>query len=278
MYISRYLCLVLLLSSLWGCTQRGTSGASSSSPDFSGEGTLLLQANGEDFIRQGFVTKDGWQLQFDHAYVHLAEVTAYQAPPDDQPDGDTALNTQKTEVMLVSSQTVDLAEGDENAEPIAVAEQVVPAGRYDALSWKMTKAEEGPAADRVIVLVGTATKGEKALDFTLQFDRTTAYACGDYIGDERKGILESNSTAKLEATFHFDHLFGDGSAPPEDDINTGALGFEPLAVLAEGNTVMLEQSMLETRLSPEDYTTLTTALEGMAHVGEGHCESVDLES
>lgn len=34
-------------------------------------GTLVLVDNGEDFIRQGFVSKDGWQIDFDHAYVTL---------------------------------------------------------------------------------------------------------------------------------------------------------------------------------------------------------------
>ena len=30
-----------------------------------GQATLNLVANGEDFVRQGFVTKDGWTMSFD---------------------------------------------------------------------------------------------------------------------------------------------------------------------------------------------------------------------
>lgn len=276
MQITKPLSLMLLLGSLWGCTPSEPVATDSPTPEteLEGEGSLTLRANGEDFVRQGFVTKDGWQLEFDHVYVHLAQVTAYQTDPAFQPDGDEPL-TAKEEVLLVPSQTVDLAEGDENAEPIALAEETVPAGRYNALSWQIAKATDGPAAEYSIVLIGTAVKEGQTLPFTLQFDPTAAYTCGDYVGDERKGILEPEGEAELEATFHFDHVFGDGDAPPEDDINTGALGFEPLAALTDGDTVTVDQAALEAELSAEDYATLTKALTGLAHVGEGHCQKAD---
>ena len=41
-------------------------------------GTLQINANGEDFVRQGFVSKDGWSITFDHVYITLADITAYQ--------------------------------------------------------------------------------------------------------------------------------------------------------------------------------------------------------
>ena len=44
------------------------------------QGTLAFQANGEDFVRQGFVAKDGWTIDFDHVYVTLAEVTVNCRP------------------------------------------------------------------------------------------------------------------------------------------------------------------------------------------------------
>lgn len=49
--------------------------------DESAAGSLVIRANGEDFVREGFVTKDGWEVSFDHVYVTLAEVTAYQSDP-----------------------------------------------------------------------------------------------------------------------------------------------------------------------------------------------------
>ena len=41
-------------------------------------GKLQLNANGEDFVRQGFISKDGWSINFDHVYITLADVTACQ--------------------------------------------------------------------------------------------------------------------------------------------------------------------------------------------------------
>lgn len=80
-------------------------------------GTLQFHANGEDFVRQGFVSKDGWSINFDHVYVNLADVTAYQTDPpyDSQSGGDVEA---EVEVSLDSVYTVDLAEGGENAPPI----------------------------------------------------------------------------------------------------------------------------------------------------------------
>ena len=33
------------------------------------EGTLAFVANGEDFVRQGFISKDGWAINFDQVLV-----------------------------------------------------------------------------------------------------------------------------------------------------------------------------------------------------------------
>jgi len=40
-------------------------------------GNLVLVANGEDFVRQGFLTKDGWKIEFDRLEVSVSEVIAY---------------------------------------------------------------------------------------------------------------------------------------------------------------------------------------------------------
>ncbi|MGC9505559.1 DUF4382 domain-containing protein [Baaleninema sp.] len=233
-------------------------------------GTLAVRANGEDFVRQGFTTKDGWRVEFENLYAHVSDVTAYQTdPPYDafsggEPDA-------KESVVLVDSQTVDLAAGDETAEPILLSEVEAPAGQYNALSWKMTPASEGPAEGYSLVLDGTAEKDGETVDFILKLDEPLAFTCGEFVGDERKGILSSGGNADLEATFHFDHLFGDGDAPADDEINTGALGFEPIAELAENGTVEVDLETLSERLSPEEYETLKNLLPSLGHVGEGHC-------
>jgi len=48
-------------------------------------GRLQVYANGEDFVRQGFVSKDGWSINFDHVYITLADITAYQTEPPYDP-------------------------------------------------------------------------------------------------------------------------------------------------------------------------------------------------
>lgn len=235
-----------------------------------GEGTLQLRANGEDFVRQGFVTKDGWNITFDHVYVTLANITAYQSDPPFDAD---AGGQPEAEVNVTADQTytVDLAEGDENAETILIDELTAPAGRYNAISWDMVPAADGPSSGAVVTMIGTAERDGETVGFTIQLDRETTETCGDFVGDERKGILEADATADLEATFHFDHIFGDGEAAPDDEINTGALGFDPFAALADGGTLEADPATLQAELSAEDYEQLQQ--KHLAHVGEGHCST-----
>lgn len=253
----------------------GCQSTTSSSPTAAdGNGTLVVRANGEDFIRQGFTDKDGWEMSFDHAYVTLANIDASQTDPPFEPEAD------KTYQILhqVSSQppvTVDLAAGDE-AEPIVVELPNAPAGRYNALSWTLRAQDSGEAAGRSVLLVGTATKDNQQIPFEIGLTNAVAFACGDFIGDARKGIVNKDETAELEATFHFDHMFGDGEAPADDDINTGALGFGPLAALAEGGELKTDTDALLENLSKEDYQTLQAVMPSLGHVGEGHCEATEV--
>lgn len=238
----------------------------------SGEtGTLQVRANGEDFIRQGFVSKDGWQLDFEHVYVTLADVTAYQTDPPFDPEAGQPLEP-KAEVRLVDIKTVDLAEGGETAEPIVVGETEAPAGRFNALSWQMVKPTSGAAAGYPLMLVGTATKDGETVNFTLRLDEELAFTCGDFVGEQRKGILTAGGTADLEATFHFDHLFGDADTPANDSLNTGALGFAPLAAIAQNGELDADTATLRQQLAPEDFEKLMGILPSLGHVGEGHCE------
>lgn len=240
-------------------------------------GTLQIRANGEDFIRQGFVSKDGWQIEFDRAYVTLADVTAYQSEPPFDPQSDKPLEA-KTQVSLSEPKTIDLAAGDEKAEPILIGEANAPAGRYNALSWKMVPATTGEASGYPLVLQGKATKEGKTVDFILKMQPEMTFTCGDFVGDARKGILEKNQTADLEATFHFDHLFGDGETSADDELNQGALGFEPLAALAQDGKLEADTSDLKEKLSDADYAKLMKILPSLGHVGEGHCKETQLKT
>jgi hypothetical protein len=218
------------------------------------KGTLEFYANGEDFVRQGFVSKDGWSISFDHVYLTLADITAYQTDPPYDPHVGDNINGKVT-VGLDNVYTVDLAEGGENAPPILVDKvQNISAGHYNAISWNMVKAVSGPAAGHSLVMIGTAEKGGQTVDFTINIDAECGYDCGEYVGDERKGIVTDDGTAVLEMTFHFDHIFGDAETPLDDELNQGALGFEYFIDYAEGQTVDINMTEMH-----------------LGHVGEGHC-------
>jgi len=216
-------------------------------------GALQFHANGEDFVRQGFVSKDGWSINFDHVYITLADITAYQTDPPYDPHSGAEIDG-KIKVSLDKVYTIDLAEGDEGAPPIFVDEvSDVPVGQYNAIYWKMAQATSGPAVGYSLVAIGTAEKDGQTIDFTISIEEECEYNCGEYVGDERKGILEAGGTADLEMTFHFDHIFGDAETPLDDALNLAAVGFDPFADGAEAGTVI---NMSEMHLG---------------HVGEGHC-------
>ena len=239
------------------------------------EGTLTFVANGEDFVRQGFVSKDGWQINFDRVYVNISEASAYSTDSSFEPQkGDTKADIKYRDKVdfIDAAQTVDLAAGDESASPIAVASADVPVNFYNALAWKLTTADaDSPAAGNTIALQGKATKDGETIDFKLGLNQPNEYICGEFVGDERLGIVEASSPGKVEATLHFDHIFGDANTPPEDALNQDALGFQPLAALASNNTLELNDDSSFRQLSPAQYRQLTKAVKGLGHVGEGHC-------
>ncbi len=240
-----------------------------------GEATLNLVANGEDFVRQGFVTKDGWTMNFARLDVNLSDVTAYQIEGAFEPtEGDKLDTLEYSEKvsLLDTPKVVDLAEGEADAEPIMVTNAEVTPGFYNAVAWKIDIAEaESPLAGKTMVLQGTASKDEQVINFDISLNRPIQYLCGEYVGDERKGIIQAGETGELETTFHFDHIFGDSETSPDDALNVDALGFEPLAKLASGDSLTIDDATLDQQLSPEDQEKLTKAVIGLGHVGEGHC-------
>ena len=269
-------CIVALLL-LTAC------GESEQIPDSSPEtlaaqsGSLSFVANGEDIVRQGFVSKDGWRITFDHVYLTLADVAAYQTtPPYDAASG---VEPEGVSSTVEGPITVDLAAGDENSAPLLIETVDAPVGQYNALGWRMIPASAGAASGATISLVGTAEKSGKSLNFTLNDSTEYAYNCGEYVGDLRKGILTAetsenavpNAVAEVEATFHFDHIFGNADAPPDDALNVGALGFDPLAALAQDGQLETTVTALEDLLDAEAYRALVNALATLGHVGEGHC-------
>ncbi|NDJ75980.1 MAG: DUF4382 domain-containing protein [Chloroflexi bacterium] len=265
-FVTLVLIVLLLSSALIALAQAAT-------------GTLEFYANGEDFVRQGFVSKDGWAISFDHVYVNLTGITAYQSDPPYEPADEDAELVFDVEAILEGSYLVDLAEGDEDADPLLVGEVDAPEGFYNALSWEMVPVEdeESDMDGYTLLIIGTAEKDGEVIDFTLGIEQSYTYTCGEYVGDERKGILEADDYADLEMTFHFDHVFGDGELPPDDGLNETAPGFAPFAALAEDGVLVTDLAALEEQLSEDDWTLLVDILPTLGHVGEGHCHATLLD-
>ena len=237
------------------------------------EGILKLIANGEDFVRQGFVSKDGWEIEFDRLDVNLSDAVAYSTDSFEPQPGDTKESIEfQHQANFDTAGAVDLAAGEADAEPITVAQVEVPLGFYNALTWGLSTADSNSAiAGNTMVLDGRATKNGETVDFVLGFNQPLEYVCGEFVGDERLGIVQVNEPGQVETTFHFDHIFGDADTPLEDALNADALGFQPLADLASEGTLELNETDLAERLSPQNYQKLTEAIAGLGHVGEGHC-------
>lgn len=261
-------------------------------------GKLEFRANGEDFVRQGFVTKDGWNVTFQHVYVTLANLTAATSDGAAQADETTQAikgsaadkagalaKLAHASLTVEGVRTVDLVPREGGDETALVESVDAPATHYDALAWSMVPAIAGPAQGQTLQLVGQATKNSRTVDFVLGWDRSHRYVCGDFIGDQRKGIVKSGGHADVEATFHFDHVFGNADEPADDPINLGAVGFEPFAALAadgpsgrdEGERVVLNRPELAAQLAAEDFDALQVAFAGLGHVGEGHCDAEPVE-
>jgi hypothetical protein len=268
--IKRGLLLGLIFGLMISCSpQTETQTETQTNNNNQAVGSLILVVNGEDIVRQGLVTKDGWDLTFNNVYVTLSNVTAYQTKSSFNPEESKEIKPLQTIVLVDSPITVNLAEGDEDAEPISVVTKNAPTGHYNALAWNIAPNNNEPS----LILEGTATKDNQKIEFAMKLNPDISYTCGEFIGEERKGFLAENSTSELEVTFHFDHLFGDAELGDDDTMNQDALGFTSLANLAENGQLTITQDLLKEKLSPEDYEKLEYNLRSLGHVGEGHCES-----
>jgi len=254
------LLLALISAMLVGCASKAKTG------------TMEFIANGEDFVRQGFFSKDGWSISFDHVYITLTDIKAYQTDPPYDPHEDGDNIEANITVNLGGPYTIDLAEGGSDTDPIFVGKvDDAPAGQYNAIAFKMVRVTSGDASGYSLVLIGTAEKEDEAIDFTISFETEYHFTCGEYVGDERKSILSSDGIADLEMTFHFDHIFGDINTPLDDPLNTDAPGFDPFAILAKGGVLDTDMADLATNMDAEAYQMLVDILPTLGHVGEGHC-------
>jgi len=203
-------------------------------------------------------------IRFDNVFVNISHTTAYDP------------TTQQT-VVLEGDYWIDLAIGDENALPIefVIKKQVTPAN-YKCLKFKISRAGKDEYKDFSIVMIGIAQKQDQQINFIIKLDEEMEYYGKEgSVGDEVKGLLLPGQSTSVEMTFHFDHIFGDIEAPPDDHINTGSVGFNYFSRFAQGNNLNVTQQELKN--SPE-YSTLIKALRTLGHLGEGHCHCLNQSS
>lgn len=220
-------------------------------------GTLQFYASGEDLVTAGFaeprLTKDGWTLQFDHVYVTIGSVSAWQTDPPFMPERGESPQIVR-EAIFPGIHTIDLAQGSPGDPALLVGEVTgAQPGHYNAISWRMARADSGPAEGFSLLMIGVAEKEDRKVSFSIASDREYGYRCGEFVGDERKGFLDPVGVADLEITFHFDHIFGRADRPLDGDMNRQAPGFEPLATGTE-EPVIFDAPGLH-----------------LGHAGEGHC-------
>ncbi|MCL4234756.1 MAG: hypothetical protein KJ042_09570, partial [Deltaproteobacteria bacterium] len=223
-----------------------------------GSGTLEFYANGEEFIRDGFVTMDGWSIAFDHFYVNYVGLTGIQVaetesgysipvkhaghPHNDIPEG-------SAHVAATGAFWMDLAAGDDRSLITSVAD--APAGNYNYANFEVIHTTEGEHAGQSIVMIGSASKDADTVAFTIRLDEQMVFsACHQEVDDEYAGVVADGDTGSVEITFHSDHIFGDESTLDDpDSVNPYALGFGPFAALATDGVLDVTQSDLATGLS-----------------------------
>ncbi|WP_066497652.1 hypothetical protein [Abyssisolibacter fermentans] len=267
-------CLIIFLAMMMiftGCNSVDVSSEKES------KGDLIFTANGEDFTRKGFTTLDGWNLKFDNIFISLEDVKAYICNKPYDAENNTKIEADEVAV-LNKNIIVDLAAGDENAAPINLGiVKGVSTGIYNAISWKVVNSDDEKMNGSSIVFIGKAEKDGKIIDFTIRFNKQYEFFGGEFVGENRKGIVEEGKTADVEMTYHFDHIFGDGSLATDDELNKGAIGFGPFAKLVVNNEINVDMDKIKNGFAKDDYEKLLNLIPTLGHVGEGHCYSVQIK-
>ena len=219
-------------------------------------GSLTLHASGEDLATAGFtaprLSKDGWALEFTRILVTLDRITAYQTEPPFMADGPAI---DGAPLAFAGPVTVDLVAADA-ADLVELATVPAPPGHFNALAWALVPAPEGAAEGASLHIDGIARRDGQEVAFTLTTADALLHACGEYIGDTRKGFVTEGGAAELEITFHLDHLFGRADKPADDPMNLDAPGFDPFG---SGGAHAISLDGLH-----------------LGHVGEGHCHVTPL--
>jgi hypothetical protein len=218
--------------------------------------SLTLFASGEDLATEGFnapqLSRDGWRLRFSRVIVTLDDVSAWRTDPPFAGDGPDIAGDALT---FPGPFTIDLTDADED-DRVALATVAAAPGHYNALSWSIAPAAEGEFAGYSMVLEGVAHRDGREAPFTLATRDAVAHACGEYVGDARKGFVTAEAGGDIEITLHLDHLFGRADRAADDAMNRDALDIDSLV-----GSGLQEFSLAGLHVG---------------HVGEGHCHDSPL--
>jgi len=222
-------------------------------------GEIIFTANGENFAREQFTDRNGWKIRLNEISLCLESPTAYN------PDGSVK------PLSLKGFHQINLARPDHEGSVYLGTLKQVPPGNYQSLRFKIKKLPQGRDKGYSLVMKGLAEKKGKTTSFTLRFSSEIFCDGKDgYAGEEVKGLIKQGKSTTVEMTFHIDHIFGDGSAPAGEHVNTGAVGFNFFHRLGGmKNRIDLDQDEMK---ADSDYPKLQKALLNLPHLGEGHCD------
>jgi hypothetical protein len=222
-------------------------------------GNLLFTANGEEFVVDGMISREGWEIQFENVLVNIISPEAY--------------NPEKPELkaVLEGSHLVDLKRGTSNRPVVSVG--IVPdaeTGNYQSLKFSIKQMDSGKYAGYSIVLKGIAEKENVRIPFLIKLNEELTFDGREgYVGDSIKGILHSGKTADVEMTLHFDHLFGNIKMGADDHVNSRSPGFEFFLPYIKENKIDVDQNQMT---GNRHFEKLIQGIESLGHLGEGHCE------
>jgi hypothetical protein len=219
----------------------------SSNPSPSDDVTLTESLYLDELLQQGFTSKDFWQIRFEHLYITFDG----KGRTIDLSDGDEPLGT-----ILSQWQGNETSTNQEGNATKAKSGQ---------LSGRIIKATSGPSQGYGIYFQGKAYRESNRVSFTLKFEQDFRVKCS------APGAAKSKSDAAL--SLRLENLFGDARLPATGNVNQTALGFDPLAELAEKETLVIDMATLRQRLSPESFATLEKQLGQLIYLGDQSCET-----
>lgn len=238
------------------------------------KGTVTLSAWGEDYIDVEIPAEDvsdGWTITFEHV---LVSVTSARLDGHGNPS------------ILATPRIIDLAAGE--AGPTVLESTEVAAGTYPTMQYQVappasnydTTGFSDAAIAMVedaasIVVIGSATKDDRAVDFYWSFQTDSTYRqC------EIDTTIAKDATATVQLTFHVDHLFNDDldSAEPQ-------VAFELIASAdSNGDHLVTNDELRALNIESEDryqvgsrnitnlYDFIAEQSKALGHInGEGHC-------